>query len=93
VNLHAVLTHYPVRGQILAFEMHVDRHVMFGAASTDRRDEINRRHAATFLDQVERLIGYKQFHDLSKHVYSTNSFQLDEVAPKRETTLFGGPHR
>ena len=42
VNLHALVSNDSVWGEVLAFEMHVDRHVIFGAASTYGRDEVDR---------------------------------------------------
>ena len=66
MNLHAAMSDHPIRRQVLALEMHVDRHVIFGAASTYRRHEVDGGHATSLLNQADRLIAYKQFHDSSK---------------------------
>lgn len=51
-----------VRGEVLAFEVRVDRHVVLSTASTYGRDEVDRCDAALLLD-VGRGIGrQKEFH-------------------------------
>ena len=62
VDLHAVLSQDPVRRQVLAFEMHVDRHVILRAASTDGRYEVDRCDTTTLLDQ-----GYRSGSDIQVH--------------------------
>lgn len=62
VHLDAIDSDDPVRGEILAFEMRVDRHVVLGATSTNRRDKVNRSDPASLLDQVSRVVGKKQVH-------------------------------
>ncbi len=51
MNLHPVLANDSIGSQVFPLQMHVDRHVMFGAASTDRRNEVDRSDTAAFLDQ------------------------------------------
>ena len=48
--LDVIDTDDPVRGEILAFEVSVDRHVVLGATSTDRRDKVDRSDPASLLD-------------------------------------------
>jgi hypothetical protein len=55
VNFHAVVTNDSVRRQILALEVHVDRHIVFRATSTDRRNKIDGCDATTFLDQRDGI--------------------------------------
>jgi hypothetical protein len=62
VNLDAVLSQDAIRRQVLALEMHVDRHVIFCAASTNRWDEVDSGHAAALLDQRHGLLGNEQLH-------------------------------
>lgn len=62
MNLHPVLANDSVRREVLAFQMHVDRHVMFGTASTDRRDEVDRSDPATLLDELYCICGDEEFH-------------------------------
>ena len=62
--LQAVVSKYPIGGKILAFEVHVDRHVMFRAASTDRRHEVDRRNAAALLDERCGVWSDKQIHEV-----------------------------
>ncbi len=62
VDLDAVLSQDAVRRQVLALEMHVDRHVIFRAASTDGRYEVDRCDTTTLLDQ-----GYRSGSDIQVH--------------------------
>ena len=62
VNLEPVLTHDPVRSQVLALQVRVDRHVKLGAASTYRWHEVDGRHATTLFDQGGGLRCYEQLH-------------------------------
>ena len=55
MDLDSVLSYDAVRSEVLAFEVHVDRHVVFGAASTNRRDEVDRCDSAAFLNEVHRF--------------------------------------
>lgn len=57
-----VFTMLPVGGEILAVEMGADRH-LFTTASSDRRDEVDRRRATLLLDQVCYAVLNDQFHD------------------------------
>ena len=51
-----------VRGEVLAFEMHVDRHVKLGATSTDWRNEVDRCATTALLDQLGGFGGEVQLH-------------------------------
>lgn len=51
-----------VGGEVLAFEVRVDRHVVLGASSTDRWDEVDSCDPAAFLDQAGRLWGQEELH-------------------------------
>jgi len=62
VNLHASLTEHAVWGQVLAFEVDVDRHVMSRAASTDGWDEIDGDHATLPLDEVGGVVRNEELH-------------------------------
>lgn len=57
------MTDNPVWCEVLAFEMHVDRHVIFGASSTNRWDEVDCYDPAPLLDQLGSIVGDEQFHD------------------------------
>ena len=63
VDLQSVLIDHAVRREVLAFEMHVDRHVMFGASSTNRRDKVDCDNAAPLLDELGGVLGNEEFHD------------------------------
>lgn len=63
VNLHSVLADHPVWSEVLSFEMHVDRHVIFGASSTNGRDEVDCDDPALLLDQRGGVFGNEEFHD------------------------------
>ncbi len=62
MNLHPVLANNSVRREVLALEVRVDRHVKLGAASTDRRDEVDRSDAAALLDEGYCICGDEEFH-------------------------------
>jgi hypothetical protein len=62
VNLDPVLSQDTIWRQVLAFEMHVDRHVIFCAASTNRGDEVDGGHATALLDQRYGILGNEQLH-------------------------------
>lgn len=64
VDLHAVGAHDAVGSEVLALEMHVDRHVKLGAASTNWRDEVDGSDATAFLDEVNSIGRNEQLHDV-----------------------------
>lgn len=62
VDLHVFVSDRAIGSEVLAFEVHVDRHVKFGATSTDRRNEVDRCHAAALSDQLGRFTCEIQLH-------------------------------
>ena len=62
VNLHVVLADYAVWGEVFAFEVRVDRHVMLCASSTNRWDEVDCGDPTLLLDVTRRLRRQKEFH-------------------------------
>ena len=62
MNLDAALPDDTVRSEVLSLEMHVDRHVIFRAASTYGRNEIDGGDTTALFDQVDRFFGHKQIH-------------------------------
>ena len=62
VNLDSLAMHDAVRGEVLAFEMHVDRHVKFGASSTNRWDEVDCGYAAPLLYERYGVRCKEEFH-------------------------------
>ena len=65
VHLEVFMADRPIRGEVLAFEMRVDRHVKLGATSTDGRNEIDRRTAAALADQFGGFRGKEKLHNCS----------------------------
>ena len=63
MNLQTVVTDNPVWSEVLAFEMHVDRHVILGASSTNWRDEVDCNDPALLLNELGSIVGDEQFHD------------------------------
>ena len=62
MNLEVTVAYYAVRREVFAFEMHVDRHVIFGAASTNWRDEVDSDDPASLLDERFCFWCEKEFH-------------------------------
>ena len=62
VNFHVVLTDHAIGGEVFAFEVRVDRHVMLGASSTNRRNEVDSGDATSLLYQLGRIGSQKQIH-------------------------------
>ena len=62
MNLQPVAIYDTIWSEVFAFEVHVDRHVIFGAASTDGRHEVDGDYAALFLDQGGGVVCDKQVH-------------------------------
>jgi len=62
VNLDIIDADDAVWREVLPLEVRVDRHVVFGAASTDRRDEVDRCDPTSLLDQFSRILGNKEVH-------------------------------
>ena len=65
MNLDVVLTNHAVRGEVLAFEVRVDRHVVLGASSTNWWDEVDCGDPALLLDVVSRIGRQKEIHACS----------------------------
>lgn len=83
MNLHPVLANDSIGRKVLALQMHVDRHVMFGATSTDRWDEVDRCDAAASLYQCKCIRGDEQFHGVSSQAIGTRRW----MSPIRPTPL------
>ena len=62
MNLEILVTNNLVWSKVFAFEMHVDRHVIFSSASTDWWDEVDGDDPALLLDEVGGILGDKNFH-------------------------------
>lgn len=57
VDLDVILADDPVWGEVFAFEVRVDRHVVLGASSTNRGDEVDGGYAAPFFDERCGVLG------------------------------------
>ncbi len=62
MDLHVVATNHLVRSEVFALEMHVDRHVIFGTASTNRGDEVDCNNPALLPNQVGGVVCDEKFH-------------------------------
>lgn len=62
MDLHVVMADHAIRSEVLAFEVHVDRHVIVFAASTYGRDEVDSNDAALLLNQLSSVLGDEEFH-------------------------------
>lgn len=78
VNRDVAIGDRSVRLQVLALEVGVDRHLE-GAASADRRDEVDRDDAAPASGKLDRFIRQIQFHRFTQPTSVTNSSsELDQ---------------
>ena len=51
---HALSLHHAIARYVLAFEIGVDRHLR-ASPSSDRRNEVDRDHAALLYDEIDRF--------------------------------------
>ena len=82
MDLDVALSYDTVRSEVLSFEVHVDRHGVLGTASTYGRNEVDRGHAATLLNEVRCVFGNKQIHATSEHGVGPTTFRKLRPTPR-----------